>query len=200
MPTNPSLSFIGLYNWDNSLFDLLEVPTRVDYPIDKSVLVDLLLMETAELEVIYPDFDFMKQALGRYSVSRKIEWERMLETLSEKYNPLHNFDRNEEYTDDETGNNSTSNSNEVSGTTTDQTTGFNSETFVNQNKQDVTGNTNYAGNSQATRKLTHKARLYGNIGVTKSQEMLRDELDVRKTDFYHIIVDEIKNKFCLLVY
>ena len=49
MPTNPSLSFIGLYNWDNSLFDLLEVPTREDYPIDKSVLIDLLLMETAEL-------------------------------------------------------------------------------------------------------------------------------------------------------
>ena len=183
MPTNPSLSFIGLYNWDSSLFDLMEIPTRVDYPIDKNVLIDLLLMETAELEVIYPDFDFMKQALGRYSVSRKNEWERMLETLSEKYNPLHNFDRNEEYTDDETGNNSTSNSNEVSVTTTEQTTGFNSETFVDRNKQDASGNTHYAGNPQATRPLTHTARLYGNSEVTRGQEMLRDEWYVRKTDF-----------------
>ena len=200
MPTNPSLSFIGLYNWDNSLFDLLEIPTREDYPIDKSVLVDLLLMETAELEVIYPDFDFMKQALGRYSTSRKIEWGRMLDVLAEKYNPLHNFDRNEEYTDNETGNNTSTNSNTTTGTTTEQATGFNSETFVDQGKQDISGNTNYTGNTNATRQLTHTARLFGNIGVTKSQEMLRDELDVRKTDFYHIIVDEIKNKFCLLVY
>lgn len=200
MPTNPSLSFIGLYNWDNSLFDLLEIPTREDYPIDKSVLVDLLLMETAELEVIYPDFDFMKQALGRYSTSRKIEWGRMLDVLAEKYNPLHNFDRNEEYTDNETGNNTSTNSNTTTGITTEQTTGFNSETFVDQGKQDISGNTNYTGNTNATRQLTHTARLFGNIGVTKSQEMLRDELDVRKTDFYHIIVDEIKNKFCLLVY
>lgn len=200
MPTNPSLSFIGLYNWDNSLFDLLEIPTRADYPIDKSVLVDLLLMETAELEVIYPDFDFMKQALGRYSTSRKIEWGRMLDVLAEKYNPLHNFDRNEEYTDNETGNNTSTNSNTTTGTTTEQTTGFNSETFVDQGKQDISGNTNYTGNSNATRQLTHKARLYGNIGVTKSQEMLRDELEVRKTDFYNIIVEEIKNRFCLLVY
>lgn len=200
MPTNPSLSFIGLYNWDSTLFDLMEIPSRNDYPIDKSVLIDLLLMETAELEVIYPDFDFMKQALGRYSKSRKIEWERVLEALAEKYNPLHNFDRHEEYTDNETGNNTTSNNNAVSGTTTDQTTGFNSETFVNSGKQDISGNTNYTGNSNATRQLTHTARLFGNIGVTKNQEMLKDELEVRKTDFYKIVVDEIKNRFCLLVY
>lgn len=200
MPINPTLSFIGLYNWDSSLFDLMEIPSRVDYPVDKSVLIDLLLMETAELEVIYPDFDFMKQALGRYSASRKNEWERMLEALAEKYNPLHNFDRNEEYTDNETGNNSANNSNVVSGTTTNQTTGFNSETFVDSAKQDISGTTNYTGNSNATRQLTHTARLFGNIGVTKSQEMLKDELEVRKTDFYKIIVEEIKQRFCLLVY
>ena len=200
MPTNPSLSFIGLYNWDSSLFDLMEIPTREDYPIDKNVLIDLLLMETAELEVIYPDFDFMKQALGRYSVSRKNSWERMLEALSEKYNPLHNFDRNEEYTDNETGNNTSSNTNTVTGTTTEQTTGFNSETFVDRGKQDISGNTSSTGNSNATRQLTHTARLFGTIGVTKSQEMLKDELEVRKTDFYKIVVEEIKNRFCLLVY
>ena len=200
MPTNPSLSFIGLYNWDSSLFDLMEIPTREDYPVDKNVLIDLLLMETAELEVIYPDFDFMKQALGRYSVSRKNSWERMLEALSEKYNPLHNFDRNEEYTDNETGNNTSSNTNTVTGTTTEQTTGFNSETFVDRGKQDISGNTSSTGNSNATRQFTHTARLFGNIGVTKSQEMLRDELEVRKTDFYKIVVEEIKNRFCLLVY
>lgn len=200
MPINPSLSFIGLYNWDSSLFDLMEIPTREDYPVDKNVLIDLLLMETAELEVIYPDFDFMKQALGRYSVSRKIEWGRMLDVLAEKYNPLHNFDRNEEYTDNETGNNTSTNSNTTIGTTTEQTTGFDSETFVDQGKQDISGNTNYTGNSNATRQLTHTARLFGNIGVTKSQEMLRDELEVRKTDFYKTIVDEIKSRFCILVY
>ena len=200
MPTNPSLSFIGLYNWDSSLFDLMEIPTREDYPIDKNVLIDLLLMETAELEVIYPDFDFMKQALGRYSVSRKNSWERMLEALSEKYNPLHNFDRNEEYTDNETGNNTSSNTNTVTGTTTEQTTGFDSETFVDRGKQDISGNTSSTGNSNATRQFTHTARLFGNIGVTKSQEMLKDELEVRTTDFYKIVVEEIKNRFCLLVY
>lgn len=200
MPTNPSLSFIGLYNWDNSLFDLMEIPTKAEYPVDKNVLIDLLLMETAELEVIYPDFDFMKQALGRYSKSRKIEWERMLDALSEKYNPLHNFDRNEEYTDNETGNNTSTNSNTVSGTTTEQTTGFDSETFVDRGKQDISGNTTSSGNSNATRQFTHTARLFGNIGVTKSQEMLKDELEVRKTDFYKIVVEEIKNRFCILVY
>ena len=200
MPTKHSLSFIGLYNCDSSLFDLMEIPTREDYPVDKNVLIDLLLMETAELEVIYPDFDFMKQALGRYSVSRKNSWERMLEALSEKYNPLHNFDRNEEYTDNETGNNTSSNTNTVTGTTTEQTTGFNSETFVDRGKQDISGNTSSTGNSNATRQLTHTARLFGTIGVTKSQEMLKDELEVRKTDFYKIVVEEIKNRFCLLVY
>ena len=200
MPTNPSLSFIGLYNWDSTLFDLMEIPTKAEYPVDKNVLIDLLLMETAELEVIYPDFDFMKQALGRYSKSRKIEWERMLNALSEKYNPLHNFDRNEEYTDNETGNNTSTNSNTVSGTTTEQTTGFDSETFVDRGKQDISGNTTSSGNSNATRQFTHTARLFGNIGVTKSQEMLKDELEVRKTDFYKIVVEEIKNRFCILVY
>lgn len=200
MPMNPSMSFLGLYNWDSSLFDLLEIPSNEKYQTDKSVLIDLLLMETAELEVLYPDFDFMKAAIGRYSKSRQYEWRRILDTLTEEYNPLHNFDRNEEYTDNETGSNTSNSTNTVSGDNTDYTTGYNSETFVESGKQNVSGNTSAQGTNSATRELKHSARLYGNIGVTKSQEMLKDELDVRKTDFYMVIISEIKSKFCLLVY
>ena len=45
-----NLSTLGLYKWDNTLFDLFLVPSGMD----KDALVNNLLAETAELEVLVP--------------------------------------------------------------------------------------------------------------------------------------------------
>lgn len=47
---------------------------------------------------------------------------------------------------------------------------------------------------------THKARLFGNIGVTTSQQMLQSELDIAKWNLYEHIADLFCNEFCIMVY
>lgn len=49
-------------------------------------------------------------------------------------------------------------------------------------------------------KTEHTAHLYGNIGVTTSQQMLQQELDVRKFNIYDKIADMFMTEFCILIY
>ena len=47
---------------------------------------------------------------------------------------------------------------------------------------------------------THKARLFGNIGVTTSQQMLQSELDIARWNLYEHIADLFCQEFCIMVY
>lgn len=85
------LSVLGLYNYDNSLFDKMVVPQRVD----KQLLIDNLLIELAELEVIYPNWIVMQTAIGRWSQMQLRKWQELEDTMYYDYNPIENYRRNE---------------------------------------------------------------------------------------------------------
>lgn len=174
MNVRGTLSIKGLYDYDNTLFDGFGLPA----PLDKDSLIGEILCECAQLETVYPDWTFLHNAIIRWSNTRIHAWSRMYTALNESYNPLHNYDRHED----------TTNTSGVSGDTENRVNGFNAEAV--HDKTHVSSN----GNS------THTAHLYGNIGVTKTQEMIEDELNVRKNDLYKIIVDEFKTRFCILLY
>lgn len=46
----------------------------------------------------------------------------------------------------------------------------------------------------------HTAHLYGNIGVTTSQQMLKEELEIRKNNIYNMIADMVIQEFCIMIY
>ena len=46
----------------------------------------------------------------------------------------------------------------------------------------------------------HNARLFGNIGVTTSQQMLQSELDIARWNLYEHIADLFCQEFCVMVY
>lgn len=97
---------------------------------------------------------------------------------------------------------------------------YNDTTFVETSKDATTGtitdtgtvtNTGTVGNAYADTtansgsgtdhyKNTHKARLFGNIGVTTSQQMLQSELDIAIWNLYEHIADLFCNEFCIMVY
>ncbi|WP_407416481.1 hypothetical protein, partial [Methanobrevibacter sp.] len=47
---------------------------------------------------------------------------------------------------------------------------------------------------------TETTRRFGNIGITTSQQMLQQELEVRKYDFYKMIYKDIDSVLCLSIY
>lgn len=208
-----TISFLGLYTANGALFDGLTIPEGVD----KQTLVHNLLLETADLEVIYPDSGFMAEALRMYSTKQLVNWQKYYATSQLKYDPIYNFDRYESYTDNETTSGLEDQTDTVAGSVsgstdsnvTSKVAGFNAAELV-ESGANITGATTSSENSSSgtssrehssTRKFEHEARLYGNIGVTTSQQMLQSEIDIiPNINIYDLIIQDIKNRFCLLVY
>lgn len=92
-----TLSILGLYQREPTLFDELELPAGMK----KDVLIDNILYEAASLEAYYPDPNFMKFMIGRWSFMNQNVWQKLYDTTVLDYNPIYNYDRTEEWTENE---------------------------------------------------------------------------------------------------
>ena len=175
------LTVMGLYNYDNTIFDNLMLPDGVDKP----TLVDNIILETAELECIYPTPVFLKTAIGLWSNVQFLTWDRVYTAMNLDYNPIENYDRQETETTTGTrahsGKDTTTRSGTVSetgsttgstqgtasesGTTTNKIAGFDSTTLVDhdsstgsntrQASDSSTGSSTRSGSDSSTQELTH---------------------------------------------
>lgn len=163
------MSILGLYNYDPSIFDDVNWPGT----IDKQTIIDKILMDNAELSVVYANPYTMREMLRVWSAINQQTWQRLWNALTADYNPIHNYDRNEEWEDD--------------GSATTGVVGYNSDRFNDANKV-VSGN-------------KRKGRAYGNIGVTTSAQMVNEEVDLRTSrNYVQILSDMFRSEFCVLVY
>lgn len=93
-----TISILGLYNFDNTLFDNMVLPRGVD----RDTVINNMLLELAELEVIYSNFDVLKMSIGMWSKKELPVWEKLYATTQFEYDPISNYDRTEEWTEKET--------------------------------------------------------------------------------------------------
>ena len=238
MSNGATMSVMGLYEWDNTLFDLLSIPEG----LNKDNVINFLLAEVSDLEVLYPNPVVMKNLIGIWSASCQYKWNHLYNTMLLEYNPIDNYDRTETRTlnSQGSGTNSTGGSDTIteggsdtvteggsdtaSGntTTTEKTAGFNSapSTLVDKGQQtgQQTGTTQYGktidtdygktlqnsygktGTDSFSRSDSETIRARGNIGVTTTQQMIESEREVADFNMYDIIINEFKQRFCLLVY
>lgn len=163
-----TLSLLGLYQYNEQLFDGLRLPGGVN----KDAFVDNLLAETAEFEVLYPDAEFMANMISMWSAKELPVWEKLEETLHYDYDPISNYDRHEESTN--------------TGESLGKVAGYNAADLVNS--------------SGASTDVKRKARMWGNIGVTTTQQMIEEERRVSEFNISDYIIDSFKRRFCLLIY
>ena len=171
------ISILGLYQWDNTLFDAMVLPDE----IDKDTLVNNILMECAELEVLYTNPSFMKNAIGYWSLKRYHAWDKLQTVLYEDYEPFINIKRDEvrtiEYDPNLTQTANTNAFNEGTGTERES---------VHQGGRSVT---------------TERFHVEGDSAITDAQDVAVKESKLRlEYDLYNIIIEEFKRRFCLLVY
>lgn len=184
-----TMSLLGLYQWDNSIMDDISLPNGVDLELLKNTL----LRECAELEILYSNPTFLKEALAIWSSTELDTWIRLQEAFTISYNPIWNVDGTEVEVEEHDltiqANGNTNNTNNV--------TGYNSNTFQPSESSD--GSSNMATTDMGT--ITRTKTRGGNIGVTMSQQLLEKELEVRpKLNIYRYITEDFKNRFCLLIY
>lgn len=83
-------------------------------------------------------------------------------------------------------------------TGTVRTAGTTANTGTSGNQYADTTNSSDSGDDSYTN--THTARMYGNIGVTTSQQMLQSELDLARWNMYEHIADLFASEFCIMIY
>lgn len=218
------LSILGLYQYSTDIFDLFKLPDGVSLDSVR----DNILMELAELELLYPSGTFMKTAIGIWSTKQLPVWEKLYATTNLEYNPIHNYDRTEEWTEEETGNRNESrtqsqeSSGESSGTVQNSgvdtvksdVSAFNETSYTPKELQTTTLGTENTSSGTAkqttditddtdensSRNNTRTGRAFGNIGVTTTQQMIEAERNVVKFNIIDYIVEDFKKRFCLLIY
>lgn len=84
------LSIMGLYEYDNNIFQGLQLPEG----LDRDATINEILLQCAELEVVYPDIDIMKLAITTWSIANQYTWEKLYDTMVVEYNPIWNVDAN----------------------------------------------------------------------------------------------------------
>lgn len=246
------ITLIGLYNFDNTLFDKLSFPAG----IDRDLAINRILNKSEEFELVYSDFEYLKDRIGIWGEIWERTFTKWVNALSVEYDPLYNYDRKELYTDtrsrdykDENSKDFTDNhtrnyedsqsetSSSISNTVTGSETSSNTEqrvsaydeaSYSDKQKETSGASTNQTGSGNASGNVSrdassnevsanngnekgtasglsneiaqHEAHLYGNIGVTTSQQMLRDELDIVTWNLYEHISDIFIEEFCILVF
>ena len=195
-----TLTIMGMYEWDNTLFDGMALPNNVS----RETMIDNILLETAELECIYPSAPFFKLALNMWSAMEVEKWTKLEATQNYEYSPIENYNRIEEWSDTTTatgtgtakGKNTSLNENRM------EVWGYNSNTSVPQNKATANNTDNVENTSTASSEQsgTHTGKIHGNIGVTTTQKLIQEERKVLDWDIHHYIIDEFKRRFCILVY
>ena len=98
------LSILGLYNYDDTIFDGITLPTAADLnndlvtyispipELDREKLVEYILLELAELPLVYGDPDLLKRYIKIWSDTQFRNWVALWETTLYKYNPIWNVD------------------------------------------------------------------------------------------------------------
>ena len=221
MALRSEMSVWGLYNYDYHIFLSLQIPDN----LNREQVIHALLVECMDLEILYPDPEFMRDAIRSWSLAMLHSWQQIKDALYSNYNIIENYDRSEEWNDDgtrtdnltETNNGGTTGSGTVTGsngsTTTHSAKGYNSGSWVAGAKEEVTGSVsnttsdNTTSNNTRTntgtvgQKMKRTGRVHGNIGVTTSQQMIQAEIDLRvQNQLTYIIINDFKRRFCLLVY
>lgn len=250
------ITTLGLENYlnmeDESLFDNLRLPEG----INKTTLTDTILLAAGDFEVLYPDPYYYRDAITLWGRKNYWTFDKWIKAINIKYDPLNNYDRTEEWTDEHEGfdernrssqysSNGSSDSNEASQTnmgsesssettygkkttselevssydstsyqprekSTNQESGKDAYSDISSSGSNTEGSShiinNDMGNSfedtkgQDRSNNIHHGRMYGNIGVTTSQQMLESELEVAKFNIYDQIADLFISEFCLMVY
>ena len=186
MSRGATVSVMGLYNNDDSLFDLMNYPTGMT-ETDMDCVKFSILTECAELEVLYPNPTVMKNMIGLWSYKELFYWQRVYNASQLEYNPIENYRRNESETieDDRTEEHSGSDVNRASGSDTSTDSGTDTlartgtDTVTDSGSDTVEGSSTVEAETGGNDRVDHNVSGYdSNLLVTSTE----DETTYGKTE------------------
>ena len=207
------LSILGIYEYDSTVFDGFEPPSYTDenniiHTLNRDDVINNILLQCAELEVIYPSPQIMKLAIGVWSASNQRSWEKLYKSMYLEYNPIWNVDALETETEtnarDINRNLTGTNNEQLDSSEINSVQGYNSNEWSEAQKTDRNISDNIAiENNESVNDENERIntkRRTGNIGVTASQDLILKERQISEFNIINHITQSFKERFCLLVY
>lgn len=186
-----TLSLLGLYTWDSTIFDNMVLPDE----IDRTDFIDNLLLETAEFEILYTDSDFMKNAVRSWSNKRIHTWQRVARVLYENYDPFINIKRDELRTIVHDRDLTYTNK----GDTTTNENAWDDASANGVQTQKV--NVDLTNTDKGQTVTTETFHVEGDSAITDAQDVAIKEVNLRsKYDLYDYIIRDFIHRFCIMVY
>lgn len=175
---------------------------------DKSILLATIINRCASLCVLYPDPDYFLLMSDAWWSRWKDSFEAWFKVMQAEYNPIENYDRNEEWHDDIKDNNTILNTGTVgqsgSNTSTNEVSAYDNSSYSPKNKvTDTLGTTDtrdLKDKIDNDRDIDHKGRIHGNIGTMTTQSMATEEIRLRYNNLYNMCADIFKKELLLAVY
>ena len=91
----------ALLDYDNSIFDNFIAPADPDgVEIPAADIIDHIIYKYGDAPLFTPDPATIKYYIGKWSERRRPLWERYYKAVLAEYDPLQNYDRTEDMTDD----------------------------------------------------------------------------------------------------
>lgn len=166
------LSIMGLYLYDNTIFDGFTVPSvnknlfSNDVEVnslltfDKEKFLEKLLFECADLSCVYTNPATVKQMITVWSQFYNYNWSKLMTTAALKYNPIWNVDANVRNEDSDTQTGETGNTSTTTKTKTTTNSGTDTTNYgkVTTGKETNTGDdiTTYGKTDNITTSSTEK--------------------------------------------
>lgn len=214
---------MALYNYDPSILDNLHVPTvdelpdNIEYidPLPELSDEDLrleLLFELGELSPVYSDPEILKQMIAVWDRVNHKNWLQLWQTTLYKYNPIWNKDgsytETRDLTTSGTASSSDSRTTNASNNATDQhsVTGYDTDTLslesgdTHNDSGNITASGTSKGSESGSEKETTTRKEQGNIGVTTTQAMIREQREIVEYNIYNFIIESFKKRFMIQVY
>lgn len=181
------ITLLGMYQFDRSLFDDLTFPESE--LLDRDTAINRILLDCGEFEPLYPDWDFLKFAIGEFGKKWFYTFKKWIEALEVEYNPLENYNKIEQWNIDSQRDISSSGDTHLKHRTYDNGTMTETDNTSSSNK----------GNDKAV--IARDGVTRGNIGVTTSQQMLESSLELyRGFNLYEEIANIFKTELIVMVY
>lgn len=186
------ISILGLYNVYPDIFDDLILPRpedvandRIEYidpiePLDKDLLINHILMELAELGLVYSDPVVLRHMIGIWSRVEKSNWLGLWETLLYKYNPIWNKDgtivedRGVERRGEKSGSRTNSHTVTDTGTITDAHEGGVENTISNTGTITDDGSRESSGSSSNQKSVDHNVTGYDTNAYSPNTQDVED--------------------------
>lgn len=161
--TNTLYGFEKYYNIkEQSLFDDIILPEGVD----KTVLVNTIIVESGEFEVIYPNGDFLKIAIQTWFKRKYPMIERWVKAINTDYKPLDNYNKTEEWTEINSGGKKN---------TANKSTKYNNESdTTDKTNLTSTGSRNTRGEASGTSKTSDTNNYKNSSTIEKSDKQVTD--------------------------